>query len=333
MPVTAEGLFLTHFLPLYPADARDDLARARTVDANPGQNPAILAHLEEAARIFAARAPALLELSDDELRLDFSDASVHRLSAALTPSRRDRWLERGEPGTADNELFNLVVHGAAYVGVCILHDSRRRARWAVRRPLWESVIELASPAGEAHLAIFQWWLKSLSDDALAPSSETASPTVYAGTLADRYRTHVEVPTSRVDLLPPIAPKDRRLPRIAKVRYDVLYKHLKAHLPELRDLGSDFPRAERFADMGLKWLDFLLLGEGGADNPARMLLMYGPGEGGLHLIWLDLGGFHKASFIPADAFPEPIVKLEGDQLVAIVSWEGKPVAHHMLWWGP
>jgi len=329
MPVTAEGLFLTHFLPLYPPDVRDDLARARTVDANPGQNPAILAHLDEAAQIFVDGFPKRRDASEPDLHLDFTDASVHRLSAALTRERRDGWLELGAAGTADNELFNMVAHGVAYIGACILRDASRTARWVVRRPLWESVIELESPAGTAHLALFQWWLKSLSDEALAPD-ESSGSAVYAGTLADRYRTHVEVPTSRVDLLPIIAPKDRRLPRIAKVRYDVLYKHLKAHLPELRDLGADFPRAERFADMGLKWLDFMLLGEG--DN-GRMLLLYGPGEGGLHLMWLDLGGFHKASFIPAEAFPDPVVKLEGDQLVVIVSWEGKPVAHRMLWWGP
>ncbi len=188
----------------------------------------------------------------------------------------------------------------------------------MRRPLWESVIALSSPAGEAQLALFQWWLKSLSDDAGAG---------YAGTLADRYRTHVEVPTSPVDALSPIAPADRRLPRIAKVRYDVLYKHLKAHLPELRDLGKDFPSAERFADMRLRWLDFLLLGEG------RMLLMYGPGEGGLHMMWLDASGFQKATFIPAESFPDPVVELEEGQLTAIVAWEGKTVAHRMLWWGP
>ncbi|WP_394834029.1 hypothetical protein LVJ94_46745 [Pendulispora rubella] len=315
MPVTAEGLFRTHFLPLYPPDAQGDLARARTVDANPGKNPAILAHLEDAARIFVARADTLL---GREVHLDFTDASVHRLSAALTPERRDGWLGAGEAGTAENELFNVVVHGAAYVGACILHDPRRQARWAVRRPLWESVIELASPAGEAQLAIFQWWLKSLADDD-------------AGTLADRYRTHVEVPTWPATSLPSLAPKDRRLPRIAKgVRYDVLYKHLKAHLPELRDLGKDFPSAERFAELGLRWLDFLLLGEG---DEGRMLLMYGPGEGGLHLIWLDRGGFHKSSFIPAESFPDPVVKTEGDQLVIFVSWDKKPVVHRMLWWGP
>lgn len=310
---TAEELFSTHFWPLYPPEAKADLVRARTTDQNPGKNPAVLDHLFHAAEVFAERGQALF---DDDLGLDFSDASVHRLSAALTPERRDRWIARGAAGTPENELFNVVVHGAAYVGTCVLYDRRRLAAWSVRSPLWESVVVLDSAAGVANLAIFQWLLKSLGEGA------------ERSTLADRYRTYVEVPTFPGDTLPLLAPPDRRLPRIAKgVRYDVLYKHLKAHLPELRDVGKDFPSPERFSELDLRWLDFLLVGGG------RMLLLYGPSSAGLHLFWLDTKGFQKASFIPADKFPDPVVRLEGEQLAIAVRADGNDVVHHMLWWGP
>ena len=51
--VTAESLFRDVFWPLYPPDAQADLAAARRTDANPAKNPAIYAHLSEAAAIFA----------------------------------------------------------------------------------------------------------------------------------------------------------------------------------------------------------------------------------------------------------------------------------------
>jgi hypothetical protein len=301
MGVTAESLFVERFLPLYPEDARADLARARATDANPGKNPNLYAHLAEAAAIFASRSEVLL---GDGARLDFSDASVHRLSAALTPERRDAWGE---------ELVDVVVHGAAYVGECIVRN--HAGAWGVRRPLWESLVRLVSRAGEADLAPFSWWLKSLADRA-------------SHTLADRYRAHVEVPCTRVEDLPVIAPPDRRLPRITKAaRYDVLHKHLRAHLPELRDLGEDFPSPERFAEYDFAWLGFLLLGGG------RMLLVHGQSKHGAHLFWLGASGFEKGAFYPCDAFPEHVVKVDGETLRVVTSVGGRQVVHELLWWGP
>jgi hypothetical protein len=311
--VTAESLFRDHFLPLYPEDARADLARARREDANPAMNPTILAHLSEAAAGFVANAKALF--GEAAPVLDGTDASIHRLSAALTPEARDRWMAMGAAGTPGNALFNAVVHGAAYVGACIVKN--HGGTWHARRPLWESLVHLVSRAGDAELAVFHWWLRSLADDATE-------------TLADRYRTLVEIPCATPETLPVLAPPNRRLPRIAKgVRYDVFYKHLKAHLPELRDVGQDFPTPERFADIGFKWLDFHLLGEG------RMLLVYGPGEKGLHLFWLTSAGFEKAAFWPSDAFPEPMVRVtpDGAKLEVIVSVDKRVQTHEVLWWGP
>src|SRR5690606_27451989 len=135
---TAEALFRDVFLPLYPEDAKSDLGRARSTDANPANNPSILAQLAEIADTFVAVAPTALGAPD--LALDYSDASVHRLSALLTPDRRDALIEKGELG-------NVVIHGAAYVGACVVRN--HGATWSVRRPLWESLVRLTSRAGEA----------------------------------------------------------------------------------------------------------------------------------------------------------------------------------------
>lgn len=305
--LTAELLFERWFLPLYPPDARADLARARATDANPAGNPSILAQIDETAAVFARLAPAAL--GAPELALDFTDASVHRLAPLVTRERRDAWLSPGEPPM----VVTLATHGALYVGSCVARA--HGGVWQVRRPLWESVVRLTSRAGTGDLAVFHWWLKALSDDEID-----------AGRLADRYRTHVEVPTFDPERLPVIAPPDRKLPRLVKVRYDLLHKHLRAHLPELRDVGADFPSPERFEEMAFKSLDLTLLGGG------RMLLMSGPGEQGLHLIWLDAGGFVKAAYYPADAFPAPVVQVDGDKLRVVVSIQKQQQVHEMLWWG-
>src|SRR5262245_2529195 len=111
MALTARELFRDVFLPLYPEDAKSDLARSRTTDANPANNPRVLGHLDDAARIFVEMAPTLLR--KPTLDLDYSDASIHRLSIAMSPAERDRLLADGAAGTPENTLFNFVVHGAA----------------------------------------------------------------------------------------------------------------------------------------------------------------------------------------------------------------------------
>jgi hypothetical protein len=316
--VDAEQLFVRFFLPLYPPDARDDLARARAEDANPAGNPHILGHLSEAADQFVRNAPALF---DGDLGLDRSDASMHRLGLALTRERRDAWAARGAEGTPDNVLFNAVVHGAAYVGACVV--ASHGAAWGVRRPLWESVVRLRSRAGEGDLAVFHWWLKSLADDALAgPPGERSG-----ATLADRYRTHVEVPCAKPEELPVLIAGPRPLPRLKQPRYDLLYKLLRAHLPELRDLGADFPTPERFEAYDFRWMDFHVIGGG------RMVLCAGASPHGLHLFWLSAAGFEKSAFFECDAFPDPVVRVEGDRLVTLTSESGTARVHEMLWWGP
>lgn len=245
--------------------------------------------------------------------MDRSDASVHRLSRALTRARRDRWMrERGPDGAP--LLSHVMLHGAMYVGACIVRE--HEGIWQVRRPLWESLVRLRSRAGEGDIALVQWWLKSLSDDEIERTP-----------LADRYRAHVEVPRLSPEKLPIIAPPDRKLPRLGKVRYDTLHRHLRAHLPELTDLGDDFPSAERFAELGFHWLEFVWLGEG------RMLLLHGPTDSGVHLFWLDAAGFAKAAFFPCDAAPPHRVEVRGDVLVVSLTVLGTMRDQEMLWWGP
>ncbi|MGH7293916.1 MAG: hypothetical protein ACRELB_03230 [Polyangiaceae bacterium] len=306
----AEELFVRFFLPLYPADARTDLARARAEDTNPGRNPSVTAHLTDAAEAFVHNAGALF---GRDLALDRSDASVHRLSAALTPARRDAWAARGDAGTADNVLFNVAVHGAAYVGACIV--AGHGGAWSVRRPLWESVVRLASRAGEADLAVFHWWLKSLADDSAGAS------------LADRYRAHVEVPCSRLEDLPVFIDGRRAPPRLKQPRYDLLHKYVRAHLPELRDLGEHFPSPERFEEYRFRWLDAHVVGDG------RMVLFVAASAHGLHLIWLTAAGFEKSAFVPCESFPDPVVKVDGERVVALTSESGAQRRHEWLWWGP
>lgn len=305
---SAEELFREHFLPQYPEDAKSDLGRARSTDANPANNNAVLAHLGEAAAVFVALAPTALGITEAELALDFSDASVHRLSKALTPERRERLLER-------KELFEFVVHGAAYVGTCIVQA--HGGVWAVRRPLWESLVRLRSRSGEGELPVFHWWIKSLADDAVA-------------TLADRYRANVEVPCTPVEDLPVFVTETRDLPRLKRPRYDVFYKYLKAHLPEVKDVGEAFPSPERFEELRFEHLSFLVVGGG------RMVVVHGANEHGLHAYWLGKEGFEKSAFWPADKFPEPLLRRhpkDPEKLEVALSHDGKTTSFELLWWGP
>jgi hypothetical protein len=224
-------------------------------------------------------------------------------------------MAMGAKGSADSALFNVVVHGAAYVGACVVKN--HRGAWAVRRPLWESLVRLRSRAGEGELAVFHWWLKSLADE------RTAS-------LADRYRANVEVPCARPEELPQIAPPERKLPRLSKVRYDVFHKYVKANLPELRDVGDHFPTPERFDELGFKHLSFSLVGGG------RILVVHGPSAHGLHAMWLTREGFDKSAFWPCDAFPEPLLRPKADdpdKLEVVLSVGGALRSFELLWWGP
>jgi hypothetical protein len=319
-PLTADALFERHFLGLYRADGHADasLDAVRARPSNPAANPGLVQPFEEAALAFARLAPLALARAD--LDLDFTDASVHRLGAALASTEgralRDAWLAEAtaKPGEAST-LQTMVIHGVAYVAACIARN--HGGKLALRSPLWETRVVLTSAAGTAELSVLSWWLRALADGDEARAG-----------LAERYRTLVEVPTFDWRMLPRIAPPTRALPTLRRVTYDLLFKHLKAHLPELRDLGRDFPSPERFSELGLAWLGFTLLGEG------RMVLLLGPSNSGAHALWLEAGGFSKAAFFPwaeGDLRDPATVKAEvkGDVLRLYVG----RVTHEMLWWGP
>jgi hypothetical protein len=304
MDLSAEELFVRYFRRQYPPEV--DLARVRTIDANPGNNPHIVAQLDAIATTFAALAPDVLGAPG--LVLDRSDASIHRLAPLLTRGLRDRLLTGDPPA-----IVHLVTHGAVYLGACVV--ASHGGRWLVRNPLWESRVALTSRAGVAELAPFQWWLKSLSD---AEVEETP--------LADRYRLHVEVPTSAPEVLPVITPP-RPLPRLKAPRYDSLVKYLQKHLPELPGVGAHFPTPDKLTRMAFHWLDFLLVGGG------RMLVIHGPTDDGVHLFWLDASGFASAAYYPADALPPHRLEPRGDHLVLTLPVLGQEQDHEMLWWGP
>lgn len=308
----APEIFQRFFAPLYPPNALADLDATRATDANPGHNPRLLVPLQEAAQIFAQLAPKVF---GRELSLDFSDASVHRLGEALTREVRDHWLEDTGDVSVESPplLAHVVTHGAAYVGECIVRN--HAGFWQLRNPSWESMVRLTSSAGTGDLAVFMWWLKSLDDEEIDRPG-----------LSDRYRLHVEVPTFDASKLRVIAPPDRRLPRLSRVRYDTLHKYLKAQLPELKTVGDDFPSPERLAEMDFRWLDFALLGEG------RMLLMHGPTKTGVHLFWLDADGFTKSAYYETEKPDTYRLEVAEDKLVVSVPFEGRTTKHEMLWWG-
>jgi len=306
-PITAERLFRELFLPLYPPGA--DLSALRETDANPAKNPAIEAALDETAHLFAKLAPEALLAPD--LALEVGDEAIHRLAPLVTRANRDRLL--AETGKGPPLLVHFVVHAAVFTGACIV--KAHGGTWQVRSPLWESRVRLVSRMGIADHAPFMWWLKALSDDEVGKS-----------TLADRYRTFVEVPTFDAEALSVIADPDRRLPKLSKVRYDLLYKHLKAHLPELKTVGEHFPSPERFEELGFESLELRLLGGG------RMLLMHGPTRHGVFLFFLSSEGFQKSAFYEASPPFEHSVEAHGDKLRVTLRARDAVQIHETLWWG-
>ena len=310
----AQRLFDTVFRPLYPPDVRGNLHAARGTFAHAANDTGVLELVDEIAEAFKHLAPGLVGLPGDAL--DDTDASVHRLGAALDRSRRDRLLHERTLGQLRTPLLATVaIHGTLYVARCIVRN--HGGDWLVRRPLWETTVVLRSKLGEAELSIFQWWLKSLSDDE-----------VDRRPLGDRYRTYVEVPCFDGDALPVLQPEPRApIPPLPKPSFAKLFRHLKTHAPQIRGPGDHFPSPERFAEMAFQSMQFSWVGGG------RMLLMHGTAQRqGAHLIWMDRHGFVKAAFFPCDDVPSHIVRCADNKLQVIVSVEKQTRIHEMPWWG-
>lgn len=308
-----EAFFDSVFGPLYPDDYRASLSALRAERPAPCSQPATLARLDDIAETFKRMAPSLLEISD--VSLDDSDASVHRLSVVLSKERRELLLQqRTKQQPSASLLAVLAIHGAVYVGRCIVRN--HGGQWLARRPLWESSVWLRTRVGECELPVFQWWVKSLADAGAEHSS-----------LADRYRMHVEMPCFDASTLPILTPNPSPIPRLSDPRYHKLVEHLKRYAPEIPSVGPDFPTPDRFAQYTFLWLDFTWLGQG------RMLLIHGPSQHqGANLFWLDGTGFVKSAFYPADEFPAHKVQLDGEMLRVIVSVQGQVTRHDMPWWG-
>ncbi len=308
--MTPEALFRAHFQRLYPV--RESLEDLRESDVNPGGNPAFTERLETFADTFQRVAPVALCKPDLVLACD--DASVHRLGVLLDRETRDRWAAQTlEDGAT--LLSKVVIHGAVWVASCVVRTRPDKARYLFRNPLWETRVELTSAAGIGELSPFMWWLKALSNEEIDRPS-----------LGDRYRTHVEVPTFDASSLPVIAPPDRRVPRLAKVRYDALFRHLKAHVPEIASVGDDFPSPARLDELGFKWLEGRWLGEG------RMLLLHGPTQEGVMALWMSARGFEKSAFFEVDAGSSHMVDVDGPKVRFVIRSSGRDVVHEMLWWG-
>lgn len=299
-----DSLFAQHFFPLYPPEQRADLRElvgARYTDAVATPGVDLVRELDGIAAAFAHLGPRAL--GKDSLVLDFTDASVHHLGAALTREARDAAIARGE-------LAQLVIHGAIYVAATAV-----RAHGGVyrpRRPLWETVVTLESRAGRGDLAPFHWWLKALSD-----------AEIDKGGLTTRWVQHVERARLDPGSLPVFVVGPRPLPSLPVVRWETLHKYLRAHLPELADLGPDFPSSEQLDEIGFLSLDFLVLAGG------RYVLVHGRGRAGLHLFWLDARGFSHGRFFPADPPVPHEVELDGDKLTVRFTVDGARLEEEML----
>ncbi len=303
MNLTAESLFAEQLLPFYPEGA--DLASLRREETNPAKNPGLYAHAEALGGALCEFFPGVV--------LDGTEASIGRLSAALTASARTAWLVQEGSQEQPSVLARVCMHGALYVSGCIVRH--RAGTWMLRAPLWESRVFLQSAAGDSELAPLSWLLHALSDAEIGSDS-----------LAKRYDSLVKNPCFDWDAEPVWVPADRRLPKLAKVRYDALYKHLRAHLPELRDVGEAFPSPERFDAYQFKALEFMVLN-------GKQVLIYGLGAGGFHAFWMGPQGFLKSVHVACDDFPAPVLRDSTNKLELVVSYQGNPAAHQWLYWGP
>ena len=155
-PLTPERLFERYFLPLYPEDALRDLPRARSTDANPAKIPPLSGRWPRLARP-SSRCPPRRSRAGFRARLDRRLGAQARRRADTRATRRVGGRARAPDGTP--LLAQVVVHGSLDVGGCAVRQ--HEAAWQVRRPLWESQVRVTSPVGEANLALFHWWLKSL----------------------------------------------------------------------------------------------------------------------------------------------------------------------------
>lgn len=305
--LSATDLLNRWFWPHYPADVRAAPFLHRDVDANPGNNPSLLAPLTEAAELFAANAEGLLGEA-----LPLTDAGVATLARSLTRARRDDWMAKSDPASPEGLFFQAVVHMAMYVGEVIVRE--HGGRWELRRPLWESVVHRR---GGGAVCPFHWLLKSLADDAVDDL-----------TLAARWRVHVLMPDLDVGALPVIAPA-KKLPGLKRPNYDLLVKYLHQHLPELKDVGEAFPSPAEFTARGYESLSFERLHGGRVVALHGLIPTQGDGPATVEVWWMTARGSDHADTIPCDAGVAYFGRAVSDELVEVtVAWQGKPRTHRL-----
>ncbi len=92
MARTAESLFTEFFLPNYPPDAARDLAKARSTDANPANNPELTAHLARLAKkqvLVLAHREELLAQAKDKLERALDTGTVVAIERGAERAPRD----------------------------------------------------------------------------------------------------------------------------------------------------------------------------------------------------------------------------------------------------
>ncbi len=305
--LTATALLSRWFWPHYPADVRAAPFLHRDVDANPGNNPALVAPLAEAAEMFAANAAGLFGEA-----LPLTDAGVATLARSLTRERRDAWLAQSDPASPDNLFVQVVVHMAMYLGEVMVRA--HGGRWELRRPLWESVVHRRRGGT---VSPFHWLLKTLADDSVDDL-----------TLAVRWRVHVLMPDLDLDGSAVIAPA-KKLPSIKRPNYDLLVKYLHQHLPELRDVGEGFPSPAEFSERGYESLSFERLHGGRVVALHGLIPAKGDGPSVVEVSWMTARGFDHADTIPCDPGVAYFGRAVSDELVEItVAWQEKPHTHRL-----
>ena len=254
-----------HFLPLYPPDARGDLAQARATDANPARNPAIFAHLGRGRRR-PSRGPGAespRHRGADRARLHGRECSSRERSASRRETARSGGRPLGRWGRARERALQRGRSRGRLRRRVRQSAQSTRARGARGAPrLWRALVShrLASPARPSSRSS-TGGLKTLADEDVERVG-SRWPIVTAPMWRTRRRALKTLP---IIATLTGASASVAFPRLAKPRYDTLHKWLKAHLPELRDLGEHFPSPERFDEIAVsRSLAFLRSGRRGTN---------------------------------------------------------------------
>ena len=259
-------------------------ARSRATDANPAKNP----HDHRAARRGrrrSSRGSRRRRSARPTSTLDFSDASVHRLGA---PSSLARGATRGSSekiaghaaAGADGDARRALPRG--------VRGARRTAgSWQVRRP----------PGSR--------WCGSSRGPGVGRAGAVSVVAEGARRRGDRRRApRRPLPRARgaADASTPrrcraIAPAGPAAAAAGQGALRHAAQAPRAHLPELRSVGDDFPSPERVDEMG-----FSLAGLHAGRATVGCCCMHGAGARGRAPLLARRRRLREAAYLPADKFP-------------------------------